>query len=399
MAHKLHEIRPREQVGAVTGETYEFQYHQAAADALGVLDDKSVACVYCEWHDDYVIESSGVVSYHFHQVKHRSLRLGPWKISEFFGHRRAANRAKKTTETASAAVDDASDSSIFSRLFDHQIKFGDRCSAFVFVTDAGIHPDFQTLLDGTQQCPDIASLDKPLAKILGGIANGTKKFIPSMTLELLFEFLRRFTVKMALGSLQDLRGCRTLMAGRIRDLSEVDLRVSEAEKIGAELVSLVRTRSHLVLNPLPSDTEELKAKKALVLDDVLKALSLSPAGYRALKLGGRDAVVSLSRLHRMCKESRVSEELIPELCALKSAWDAWYVQERHLINQLDFLTLKKEAGDALRLHSSGTLTFRELRDQARLLVSKHGHTLTSTSPISDQLVFGLMLSIAVEAEQ
>jgi hypothetical protein len=38
--------------GAKTDEAFEFQFHQAAADALDVLDDEQVACVYCEWHDD-----------------------------------------------------------------------------------------------------------------------------------------------------------------------------------------------------------------------------------------------------------------------------------------------------------------------------------------------------------
>jgi len=44
----LHEVEPREQAGAVTGARYDFQYHQAAAAALEVLDDTDVACVYCE---------------------------------------------------------------------------------------------------------------------------------------------------------------------------------------------------------------------------------------------------------------------------------------------------------------------------------------------------------------
>ena len=55
--HEVHEVMPREQAGARTWLLYEFQYHQAAADALDVLDDTKVACVYCEWHDDHVIEA------------------------------------------------------------------------------------------------------------------------------------------------------------------------------------------------------------------------------------------------------------------------------------------------------------------------------------------------------
>ena len=45
----LHQVQPREQVGAQTGAQYEFQYHQAAAEALSLLEGLGVGCVYCEW--------------------------------------------------------------------------------------------------------------------------------------------------------------------------------------------------------------------------------------------------------------------------------------------------------------------------------------------------------------
>lgn len=54
---QLHQIVPSEQVGAGTREKFEFQYHEAAADTLQVLDETQVACVHCDWHYDYVIET------------------------------------------------------------------------------------------------------------------------------------------------------------------------------------------------------------------------------------------------------------------------------------------------------------------------------------------------------
>lgn len=215
----------------------------------------------------------------------------------------------------------------------------------------------------------------------------------------LFTFLKRFSVKRPIGSLEDLRGCRTLIAGRILELSEIDLRITQAEKIGVELVSLVRTKSHAVLNPAPEKVADLREKKGLVLDEILRVLSLSPAGYRALNSVGRPAVVSLSRLHRLCRESNIDEALIPDLCAIKSTWDAWWVEQRHLLNRLDILALKKEAGAALRLHANGVMNLNDLRNAARDLATRYSPTLTATHPLNDEVVFGLMLSIAVEAEQ
>jgi DNA-binding Xre family transcriptional regulator len=183
------------------------------------------------------------------------------------------------------------------------------------------------------------------------------------------------------------------------ELSEVNLSMSEAQKIGAALVALVREKSHRVLAPLPSTKEELRAAKGLVLDDVLRTLSLSAAGYRELKSTGRPAVVALSRLHRLCKRCNVPDHTIPELCHLKSAWDAWWVVQRHLVSKLDYTALKTECCAAIQSHSAGTLDFDGLRAEAKSLAVKYRPALTSTQPLNDELVFGLMMTAVAEAEQ
>ncbi len=104
-----------------------------------------------------------------------------------------------------------------------------------------------------------------------------------------------------------------IIATRILDASEVDLSVSEAKKIGAELVASVRDRSHAVLEVLPSTLDELREVKGLVIDDVLRLLSLSLQGYQQLQVGGQEAVLAVSRLHRLCKANNVPEKMIPDL--------------------------------------------------------------------------------------
>ena len=129
------------------------------------------------------------------------------------------------------------------------------------------------------------------------------------------------------------------------------------------------------------------------------ALSLSSAGYHALKSGGRASVVALSRLHRLCKRSQVDDKLIPEFCRYKTEWEAWWIAQTHVVNGLDQLSLKKECADALRMHTEGTLDFNGLRYQAKALAVKYVTVLTSTEPLTDELVVGLMLALAVESEQ
>jgi DNA-binding Xre family transcriptional regulator len=179
----------------------------------------------------------------------------------------------------------------------------------------------------------------------------------------------------------------------------VDLKVSESKKIAADLVALVREKSHRVLQDPPKSVVELRAAKGLVLEDLLRILSLSTAGYRELKSGGQASVVALSRLHRLCKRSNVPESLIPDLCRYKTAWEAWLHGQRHIVNGLDFLTLKKGCADALRVHAAGNMNFVGLHAEAKALGDKFRGVLTSTEPLTDELVFGLIISLAVEAEQ
>jgi hypothetical protein len=91
---RLGQVEPRERVGAQTGRKYEYQYERTALAALDLLDDvRKYVCVYCDWHDDYVVEAGdSPTHYIFHQVKGRKSSRGPWKFSEFFGVAKKKNK-------------------------------------------------------------------------------------------------------------------------------------------------------------------------------------------------------------------------------------------------------------------------------------------------------------------
>lgn len=391
---QLFQVVPREQAGSVTGARYDFQYHQAAADALQVLDDTQVACVYCEWHDDYVLEAAGVVSYRFHQVKTRSASQGPWKINEFFGVSTPRGKKKAADEPAKPAAID----SIFARFLNHVERFGERCELFVFVTDAGIATDFEQLLQAVSSTVAVGELDEKQRKNVERLYESLRITFSWLTQNSFLLFLKRLRIQTAMGSLGRVQDCRALIGGRILQLSEVDLTQSQSQKIGAELVAAVRDRSHRVLPTLPESLEALRAAKGLVIEDILGILSLSAAGYRELKAGGRDAVVALSRLHRLLAKSELPPTEIPHLCRLKAAWDAWWVVQRHVLKDLDMIALRGECARALTVHADGSLDFNGLRKEAEAISAKFASVLTPTEPLNDELVFGLMLSMVVEAE-
>jgi transcriptional regulator with XRE-family HTH domain len=386
----LHEVEPREQVGAATGALYEYQYHQAAAEALVLLESADAICIYCEWHDDFVTERNcASCCYAFHQVKTRQKAKGPWDWKEFFGFTRKSKEDKEPKLRSD---------SIFSHLWDHTKNFGARCGKFVFVTDAGVSTEMSSLLEDAKQCQSAAQLPENSAKIFGSIMTQAKRTFSEITDDVFLNFLKRLEVKEGLGNVRGLNETKILIADLILDASEVDLKMSEAKKIGAQLVAAVRDKSHVTLKPLPANVDELRSKKGLMIQDILGVLSLSVEGYRQLREGGREAVVTLSRLQRLCKRNNVAESLIPDMCTYKVAWAAWWMEQRNLVDELDYVALKSECAEILTAHSSGTLKIDKLAEQAKALAEKYQARLPSSEPLTAEPVMGLMISLAVDAE-
>lgn len=385
----LNAVQPREQAGPQTGAQYEYQYHQAAAEALSLIDGRETECIYCDWHDDYVTDTVACELYTFNQVKTRSRSAGPWTLSEFFG----LGRKKRNSPAPVTNM-----SSIFAHMWDHTRRFGTRCGSFVFVTDSDVDSTLKHLLQAAKDAKSVGFLPTPAATAFANLRTVLVKEFSDVTEESLFDFLSRLHVQEGVGSMRDLPGCRVLIANRILNASEVDLLLSEAKKIGADLVSAVRQRSQTVIQTLPDTVADLRAKKGLVIDDVLRLLSLSTEGYRQLRTGSRESVLALSRLHRLCIRNGVHEALIPDLCRLKTLWASWWIAERDHLDQADYLTLRSETADLLRAHSSAGLKFQALVEQAKAIAEKYRSRLTSSTPLTGELVVGLTIALAVEAE-
>jgi hypothetical protein len=283
-------------------------------------------------------------------------------------------------------------------MWDHTRKFGPLCGGFVFVSDAGVDGQLSQLLLATKAVQDPSELPADVAQAFSDLQQALETVFPGATREAVFRFLRVLNVQEGIGTLRDLAGCRVLIASRILEATEVDLLLSEAKKIGADLVAAIRQRSHLVLSTLPQTSEELRAQKGLVVGNVLRLLSLSTEGYNQLRVGGRESVVALSRLHRLCRKNEIPGDLIPDLCRLKTEWVSWWIMERDRIDQTDYLALKADTVDLLRAHSAGHIEFTTLVEQANKIADKHRVRLTSASPLTKDLVVGMLIDLAVEAD-
>ena len=356
---KLFEVEPREQVGAVTGSLYEYQYHQAAAGALQLIEKTDTAlCVYCEWHDDFVVEGEVGGLYTFYQVKTR--KTGPWTIGEFFG------LGKLNSKTGIRPLSKKK-SCIFSNLWDHTRKFGVLCDGFVFLSDIELEEDFQALLDNAKLCSNANDLGINPRALFISVLSSVAVRETDVTEHGLFAFFKKLRSELGIGSAKSLDGAKLLIADRIVKASEVKLEWSEGRKMGADLVTIVRNRSQVVLNKLPRTPEELRSLKGLAVNDVLKLLSLSEEGFRLLGEGAGEAVRTLSRLHRFCQKRSIPELLVPQFCALKTCWSAWWVKHADLVDKADFTTFTLDCIELLATHSSGTLCdgyFSEVKQYA-----------------------------------
>jgi hypothetical protein len=268
---------------------------------------------------------------------------------------------------------------------------------FVFVTDGGASSEMNALLDNARKEGSSAGLLKVSRDFALLVASLPAEF-PDVTEKSLHNFLSRLYFQDGIGKVKDPGETKLLIANRILNASEVQIMISEAEKIGSDLVAVVRDRSHRTLPSLPPTPEALRGEKGVVVEDVLRVLSLSSEGYRQLQKGGRESVVALSRLHRLCERNKIESRFIPDLCRYKTAWAAWWMSQRDRINEVDYLSLRVECAKLLQLHSGGGLDFSQLIEQSRMLAEAHRTLLSSTETLSPELVLGLIITLAVESE-
>lgn len=386
---QLHNVKPREVVGGRTGALFEYQYFQAADAALSLLEAGDLACVYCEWHDDYVVECARG-TYRFYQVKTRKRNQERWSMLDVFGAKKPRGRSKD--------VPAANASSIFSRMLEHDGAFGDRCARFALVSNHGVEPEIERILEAVRAVPTCDDLTGDARADFERLQEGLAKTFSRVTREFLLSFLRRFEVHVAYGDPDRREDTEDILAGRILRAADVELQQREAQKIGSDLVAAVRVRSqHPIGGDLPKDVDDLRARKGVQVPDVLRVLGLSVEGYKELRVVGRPAVLALSRLQRLCHRSEVPAEMIPDLCRAKALWHAWWLANRGLVEPEDAMGLKARCAKALRGAPGSPVTFEHLLEEAET-IAKQFSSLPVPDQLTGELILGRMMTLWVESE-
>jgi hypothetical protein len=386
---RLGDIEPRERAGAKTGRRYDYQYERAARRVLDLLDHQEKhVCVYCDWHDDFVVERGDPpTQYVFHQVKGRKSGLGPWKFTEFFG------LVKRDARPLPASAKFKKDGIVPVMLL-HYRNFPLTCQGLAFVTNTGLEPQLEDFMNALKVANTLADLGPDDRTAFDFIAlaylAGNKPLAPNAAV--LFDRLRAIVVWPDEPHLDDANVAITELVDLIEQYSEINLIYAQSKNIAKDVIERVREKAHFDKTIIPATDERLRQEKGIVVTELLSVLSLSTDGYEALR-GGRAPVdiKTLSRLQRYCEKNE-RKELTTAVCTAKAEWDAWRHVERHRMDPLDFVTLIDKAKAVV---AQGYKVGRMI-EEARVIASEF-NGLTET-PLKDSHVFGLMLSIIAQAE-
>lgn len=388
---RLGEVEPRERAGARTEDRYEYQCERTARAAIELLnDDANCVCVYCDWHDDYVVEVSGdPTEYKFYQVKGKALSAGPWTTLAFWG---VTKPPKGKSKPPATVREDA----VFPRLLAHITRFHKSCAGLAFVTNSELIPELSEFINSISAAPSletVAPSDRALFHHLYGAYVGT---VPPLvgSLEGLFHAIRSLTVYVNQGVLDDRDAGIRELADMCVTHSEIEVVTREAKQMARDLVEVVRNKVRHATTVVPTSETELRKQKGVVVADVLSVLSLSVQGYEALKQGiSKDVVKQLSRVQRFC-ELHGFEPHLKEICAFRAGWVVWLQRERHFLESVEYTSIIAKVRELLASRPTIEKIVAESKD-----IAKQFAGLSVGNPLTPEHVAGLVFTIAADSEE
>lgn len=396
---ELHEVDPRETVGGATGQKFEFQYERNAIGCLELLESAENYCIFCEWHDDYVLEKNNSTSganakvlYTFHQVKTKEAHLGPWKLNEIF-----------EINTNSIAKPEKVSDSFFYKMMRHFSDFGSTVDKIVFQTNASIEKDLRIFLEDLDSASKKADLEKCNLDHFDNIYKQYDPLFTDLTENIFFNILKKFKIIYDEAILsKSSEDYKSKLAEKIIEYSEIDLKVSQAGTIGKELLEKVRKKSHAILK-FKANKDTVREIKGIEIDELLELLSLSYSGYKSLLAGGdKNAIKKLSRLQRLIEESdsELNDEIIKAFCECKSNWDTYNRKIRHDNNlEPEYLQLKAKAMELLKdWTKKPDFDFEKLVDHSEVLATQYKAKFSSIGELNKTLVVGLVLSCSIDGD-
>lgn len=339
---ELHEVKPREQAGRDTLERYNAQIRAASIACLSILEGKDVKRVFCEFHDDFVIEKviANDIHYTFVQVKTKEKLREIWKLRDVFG-------ILKKKSTKNPQTNEMIRDSFVGKLLQHTTNFGDSCKEVVFLTNTHVDEDIENIIndilsgsfsnihcrliiDSFNNC-FISIQDDQKNLDIDAIKNNLKKLRFETDVEYIKSKHETFEI---------------LAKEKIFKFSEIELSHSEAKEILFSLLSLVNSKSSVKISDCSN--KNIKKLAGVDINDLLEVLSISKrAYYDFLENGDEHALKSASVIERLLRKAGASDLEVDFFTRCKIKWDQWLRNNRHIISELDYITIDREINTML----------------------------------------------------
>ncbi|WP_321906071.1 dsDNA nuclease domain-containing protein [Paraburkholderia tropica] len=324
--NKLVTIVPAEDVGRDTISRFDMQFQAAAFAALQILEGKGIDCVYCDYHDDFVVRrvQDGRVSYHFFQVKTKQKQNHQWDLAEIFAFKK---RGQKKDPESLAKIR----ASFAGKLLIHGIVFGQSCAEVTLLSNVYFNDEVVTAID---ECRGKAPKSKAAA-FLADNFSAIFTIEPELAGEAAVAILAKLSIQPAVQYIaKDRDAFASAARSAIFKYSEVDLSYHETNEIANNLVELVYRKSKEPLEGISPD--EIDQRVGVGLDDLLRVLSISRAVYDAL-ISGADpkAIRTASILQRWLTDAGATQEMIDYVSTCKASWDIWLRRARHTYSPFD----------------------------------------------------------------
>lgn len=319
---QLHEVVPREVAGREAIARFAAQFRAAAYMSLAILENGEIDCVFCDFHDDYVVRRrvDQASLYDFYQVKTKGKSNYQWTQLDVYNipQRGAADLQK---------IGD----SFAGKLLLHTVRFGVSCRSVVLQTNIQFDDNVCKISDALQEGEAEHKYAKTLFEKFGEIFPEGAVLNDAEIRACLSKF------RLEPGSpITDPSGDNFLALAKdaVYRYSEVDLSYQEFVEIAEKLLALVQRKSLRKISE--ADEATLVDAAGVTIYDLLDILAISRAGYESLLRGGDvTALRTASILHRKLKDAGASDEMIEYLCRQKVLWDEWLRTKRHIIPEFD----------------------------------------------------------------
>lgn len=380
----LSAIVPKEEVGRETLSRYDMQFQAAAYAALEMLEEDSVLCVYCDYHDDFVVKRlvKGAISYHFFQVKTKGKLNYQWTLLDILA-------VKKKGQTVDAAALKKIRSSFIGKLLEQGVRFGEACGSVTLLSNVHFDDAVMVVASEWKARKSISIPSKFVQENFLDIFGIEAGFDEVTILNTLAKFKLQAAVNhIGLDREQFVNASRTA----IYKYSEVDLSYFEITDLANNLLDMVYRRSKGALENVKK--EDIESRAGITLYDLLTVLSISPLAYKTLQDGDDDKVIkTASILQRVLKEAGASASLIEFASAQKVAWDVWFRNARHIYNEFDLNFLLHKFDQVHHCWRTSGAMFGDLDGNVTKFLSDS--SVLKFSGLSKELVFGGVMAALV----